>query len=160
MLIIIWSVEQLGQETLVTIFTRGPGSPPSLRALPSRKVESPSRAFTSGCRGGIHTFSPITVWRVRLRMHRAYSGASGTEALLLPSVPGRSNRCKYHQQNRRERRISGAEDTTENTDPTVKGNQNGKSSWLKTSRVESLIGVLCHLAGRWDWPRQSSSSSL
>jgi hypothetical protein len=38
----------------------------------------------------------------------------------------RSHRCKYHQQNTRDRRISGAEDTIENIDTTIK--ENAKSS--------------------------------
>jgi hypothetical protein len=38
----------------------------------------------------------------------------------------RSHRCKHHQQNTRDRRISGTEDTIENIDTKVKGNAKGK----------------------------------
>jgi hypothetical protein len=38
----------------------------------------------------------------------------------------RSHRCKHHQQNTRDRRISGTEDTLENIDRTVKENEKCK----------------------------------
>jgi hypothetical protein len=51
----------------------------------------------------------------------------------------RSHRCKHHQQNtrdRREERISGAEDTIENIDITVK--ENAKSKELLTQNMQEI----------------------
>jgi hypothetical protein len=53
-----------------------------------------------------------------------------------PREEVRRHRCKYHQQNTRDRRISGADDTIENIDETIK--EDAKCKKLLTQNIQEI----------------------